>query len=351
MSPDRQKDLALPRRVGDLAGSPDRTPVEDKDEMEFGYTVVEISAPVAHRAADGDWYPAIPSSEALHDAFERSVHVLFLLIRACRACHKEASRLYAPTRERLGSLMLFSTRAHADVAHWDAKATAMLLAMALPLEQATMSSLDDAVMVKMQEYFHAEIFANPAVAIIELRLDARAALDRSGDTRTAVLLSHIATEVALDETLMLMQWEDGLSASDAAAPFARSLVERVRSEYHDRLGGAWDTRATERPVARWRQDLVLLRHRVAHTGYAPDREQAERALRAQREMNRFLLDRLAARCKKYPKTAGLMVSEAGFKRRGALTRAAREAVASAHVEAMLPFREWREELSERRGLT
>jgi hypothetical protein len=61
-----------------------------------------------------------------------------------------------------------------------------------------------------------------------------------------------------------------------------------------------------------------------------------------------LRDRLARHAKKYPFTAGLLVTKNGFERRGIRTKAADKAVATAEQE-IVPFLKWRAEFIQARS--
>jgi hypothetical protein len=162
-----------------------------------------------------------------------------------------------------------------------------------------------------------------------------------------VILSHGASEVMLDQALMLMLWEEGESVESAAQAFNGPLLARVRSQYQKRLGGQW---ATEKVgiVGSWREDLVLLRHMVAHAGYRPNQEQAWRAFSAHEELRKYLLDRLAEKRNKYPLTAGILISEAGLRRRDAWTNKIRKIWAETDAERVIEFAVWRSDLLRRR---
>jgi hypothetical protein len=91
----------------------------------------------------------------------------------------------------------------------------------------------------------------------------------------------------------------------------------------------------------WVRNLLTLRHRVAHTGYMPSSEEATAAREAYYGLGRHLRDRLTVRVKKYPFTAGLLVTQAGFERRNVQTKATAEAVQAISPEALIAFASWR----------
>lgn len=93
----------------------------------------------------------------------------------------------------------------------------------------------------------------------------------------------------------------------------------------------------------WIRDTLLLRHSVVHAGYMPRYKEANAAQRAYFSLGTHLRDRLAARAKKYPFTAGLLVRKGGFDRRGIQTKTA-DAAIRARVERLEEFVSWRNDL-------
>ena len=322
--------------------SPDGLPAPDPAWST--YTVVEMTSPIVERATDGVWSPALPVASATQIAFERALEALFALVRAYRT--SEQVMLRPPTRERLGPGMVFGTRPARieGGGAWHSSPTYMLSAMAVPVSRHLRADLSEEELQRVRGHLHAEVLEHPLVAVAELQADARAALEQDGDTRAAVLLFHSASEVLLDQALMLMQWEDGLAPEQAATVFERSLTDRIRSQYHDRLGGAWHMNTPTTVVSRWRANLVMVRHRVAHAGHVPSRYEADRARDSQFELADFLFNRLTSRRKSYPITAGMLVTEPGFRRRNAWTATAKAAVLKADLSAVRDFADWRARL-------
>jgi hypothetical protein len=191
--------------------------------------------------------------------------------------------------------------------------------------------------------------SHPATAVAELQADARAAVAQVGDFRSAIMLFHTASEVLLDLTLSALCWEEGLSPEDAAAQFSGQLMTRVRSRYHARIGGNWQT-GEGSPLHSWYQDVVLIRHRVAHAGELVDRDRADRATDSFAQLSTFVPDRLVASVNRYPKSAAIIATESGFRRRDVWTRRAQSAVASVNMRTLLEFNAWRADVLAARSL-
>jgi hypothetical protein len=332
----------LPADVG-LELTKDETSSEQLDAWAT-FSMAELTTPVAARDDGGVYTPCEPTEDVLAEAFERSVEALFLIIRAYRFSVKRV--MHTPTRERLGQNFYVVTRkATPEGDYWDEPGRLMVNILGIPAMRPAEIDADGIERLGMAVY--SELFGHPMVPFSELQADARSSL-ADGDYRASVMLFHSASEVYLDTTLMLMQWEEGLAPETAAEVFRRSLMERVRSQYHDRLGGTWATRQGT-AVDSWYRDLVLLRHRTIHGGYAVSPPEAHVASSAFDAFRTFVTDRIAANVKRYPVTSGIVVSEEGFRRRGNLTNAIRRALQTPTRETFGQFHGWRSRLIDLRA--
>ena len=152
----------------------------------------------------------------------------------------------------------------------------------------------------------------------DLYRDALVAHYRSGNYRDAVLLYAISLESLIDELIMHLHWEEGLTpeASAARVNERESIIKRVAREL-SRIGGQWSV-AVDGPIKEWHEKIVLPRNRVVHASYRPTLQEAHEAREAHDALLVLLCDQLAssAAVKKYPLTSILMVGEGGFERRG-----------------------------------
>jgi hypothetical protein len=146
----------------------------------------------------------------------------------------------------------------------------------------------------------------------------------AGEFGDAVIHAAVAAEILLDGLLGLMLWEEGAAPADAAKVLAKSVSERLRSEYHGRLGGSWDQNGAG-PLGAWRRDLATLRNRVVHSGYRPTEAEAGAARRAQNGIDTFIRERLVAAGVRYWRTAMMLLGIPGLTARGGWTRRVREA--------------------------
>ena len=249
--------------------------------------------------------------------------------------------MHTPTRERLGPNFYVVTRkATPEGDYWDKPGKLIVNILGIPSSKPP--ELDQPGITRLGMAVYSELLGHPIIPFGEVQAEARSSL-AEGDYRAAVMLFHAASEVHLDTALMLMLWEEGLTPEVANETFRKSLLERVRSQYHSRIRGEWVTRSGT-IVGDWHSKLVLLRHRTVHGGYPVYPPDAHAASEAFNKLQRYLTDRIAASVHRYPVTAAIMVSEEGFKRRGTLTRAIRNALETSTGETFAKFNDWRDRL-------
>lgn len=169
------------------------------------------------------------------------------------------------------------------------------------------------------------------------------AADLDGDTRAATVFFATASEVLLDESLSHLLWESGMRPEDAASLFDthRWLTGRVKSLYHPRVGGCWDTRVPG-PVASWFASVAGLRNRVVHAGYEPSFSECDAARASLSDLQDFIADRVCDHLATYPRTAMALVGRRGLEDRGLWTRSVEALVSSTDEVPWKPtFARWR----------
>jgi hypothetical protein len=170
-----------------------------------------------------------------------------------------------------------------------------------------------------------QVGVNPLAEYLDLDREASVALYRHGNTRVAAIMAAAASEVMLDRTLLLLQWEEKLTPEESVESWRDALKSRVEKDFNVRIGGSWDTTA-DGPVGRWSQKVADVRHRAVHGGYRPTREEAEEAIRVSRELVTYIGDRITAQenFRKYRRSAMLLLGNEGLISRERYTRAARD---------------------------
>jgi hypothetical protein len=277
------------------------------------------------------------------DAFDRSVEAINRIVRAYRV--SEHGLIPEVTRERLPFSVLFCTRAVSG-GDW-AGPVLMLLHFNLPRDVSP-DVLSDEELARFNAYLQMVQTTHPLFAYTERALDSHIALQREGNTKTALILTQIAVESLLDTLLSLVLWEEGASPEVAATDvFSDAFVTRLRKHFHPRLGGSWDDRrpgATHDLV----KDVIRVRGRVVHADYMPTRDEAWKAIAAATTMDEFIRDRLADRRNRYPKTTILFLGDEGLRARGLwggkIERLADDNAADIPNGWIAAYRSWRSEV-------
>lgn len=310
-------------------------------DAESVYTVVEMTTPIV-QAQGSHWEPCMPTDDVMGPTLTRCLMELMRVISAYRSAEKIL--IPSPARERVGPVIISATRpANPDEGGWDPEIHNVINFFATYRQPVLRGDHKPTTMTAMAEYVFYESIGHPSLALGSVQNEMDVALYHDGNFRSAVMSAHSASEVLLDAALMGMLFEESRDPETAVSAFDKPLKSRLLIEFPERLGGAWSPQGSN-TVAVWIRDLLTLRHRVAHAGYMPSSEEATAAREAYYALGRHLRDRLTVRVKKYPFTAGLLVTRAGFERRNVQTKATAEAVKSVSVEALTAFASWRADL-------
>jgi hypothetical protein len=163
-----------------------------------------------------------------------------------------------------------------------------------------------------------------------------------GDYAATVGAAFSACEVLLNSVLLMMAWEEGTGRDIPRGWFEeQGLVRRLRTHYHNRLGGSWDPNNPNRIIGRV-MALAELRGRVVHAGYWPTEREAAGAREVMGDLSDFVKGRLIASFDRYPRTALLLLGEPGFRRLGKWEEADRFMREQGALEEpwLASYREW-----------
>jgi hypothetical protein len=322
-----------------VSASPERSP--EYDSSGIAYAVIEMTTQVA--IPRKEYFEACePSQDVMGPTLTRCIDGLIKIVDAYRFTQE----VFIPgaARERLGPWIVAATRAaDPDQGGWDHPAVHVLNTFATPGAGHFISGTQTPeTLGEMGNQLRLEYLGHPSVAIGHMQKALDSSLFYDGNFRAVLMFAHSSSEIMMDLALMAMLFEEGKSAAEAASRFATPLKTRILTEYHNRLGGSWSPKGSG-AVAAWIRDVLVIRHRVAHAGYLPLYEEARIARKAHYDLGLHLRDRLATRAKQYPFTAGQLVTQAGFERRGIRTKAA-EAAVSVGSERLAEFVLWRNDL-------
>jgi hypothetical protein len=317
-----------------------------EDEKISSYTVVEMTTQLVTPKRDF-WEACAPGNTVMGPTLTRCIEALILVVNAYRFAGK--IMIPAPARERLGPVVIAATRAaNPEEGGWDAPVHDVFNAFAANSGLTLPETESPATTAGMNNVIFLETLGHPIIPLMQLQMDLDNAFYHDGNFRATVIFAHSASEVLMDTAILGMLFEEGRSPEEGSRIFDKPLKTRILTEFHERVGGSWNATGTK-PVARWLRDLLQVRHRVAHAGYAPSYDEARVARDAHFDLGVHLRDRLAVRLRKYPLTAGMLVTRGGFDRRDIHTKAAGYAVNLAQSEALQEFLNWRAEAIRRRA--
>lgn len=262
---------------------------------------------------------AVPLDEDLDDplsaAFDRGLYHLREFQRAYYTATRIPVRL--TTREQLPPVVPFAIRTitssndewpqHLSIFHLNTN-----------LEPLIRGELLDECEI---ERVHQALEAQPGYWVFASFLDqwrrAHNALEAEGDYQASVIYAAIAAEVLLDDLLSHLVWEEGVRPEDAGGVFQDGLAKRVRSQYHPRVGGTWNSNGGG-PIKSWYRDIAALRHRVVHAAYEPTIDEARVSLQALKSLQDFIVSRLTsdANIRRYPRTAMAFIGRDGLQHLG-----------------------------------
>ncbi len=172
------------------------------------------------------------------------------------------------------------------------------------------------------QWMHGLLTCNPFVLYRERIMEARLAMNRTGDYASAVVLANTASEILLDALLTALLWEESVQdpanapgPEEAAALFAEgALKTRAKRELQPRLKGDWTSPVT--PWEVWLDRAQGPRHRIVHAGHQPTRQEAAGALNAVDALQSFLFDQVVKHRGTYPRVTMITVARAGLESRG-----------------------------------
>jgi hypothetical protein len=311
------------------------------DDDSYAYSVVEMTTPLVVPRGSC-WEPGADSDydHAIGPTLTRCIDGLIEVVNAYRFAEKIV--IPSPARERIGPDIIAAIRpADPEQGTFDTSQH-IFNVFAWNWLPARVGGHTNITMTAMSEHFRLESIRHPIITLMRLQAELESAFYHDGNFISTIIFAHSASEVILDLALMGMFFEEGRTPEESAAYFNKPLKARLLNEYHERIRGSWGTKGAG-TVAVWLHDVLLIRHRVVHSGYTPRYEEANAAQKAYFSLGTHLRDRLAASAKKYPFTAGLLVRKGGFERRSIQTKAAESAVRAAD-ERLSEFMPWRTEL-------
>ncbi|WP_146072363.1 hypothetical protein [Arthrobacter sp. Y81] len=190
-----------------------------------------------------------------------------------------------------------------------------------PTQIGVINDLSEDEMLKFQ---HAASSSSPFNLYLDLYRQGTVALAR-GNTRECVVMMATAAESVVNVFLAHLQWEECLTPELSANEWSSSVDTRIKTSFHNRLGGVWSA-TVPGPIQDWERQVAAIRHRVVHAGYKPTTGEARSSLDALNSLVSYFGNRVvhSGNLRKYPRTAIALLGVEGLKRRNRYTRAVRD---------------------------
>lgn len=271
------------------------------------------------------WNEQMQNLEPREDSFMRALHAAQTLVRGVKLASLGRPPLL-PTYERAPLMILVNEMtveaplpldALGDM-DWEKSSLMLLHHSNAPggKPQVVPSSVIHAYGIEIAQ-------GNPAILAKERFIDAKRLIHADGDYSAAVVSAATGMEVLSDALLSALLWEEhivsggdtSLALKDASVLFSSDVTPlwRAQTKTVSMLGGNWTSSAS--PWQVYRGGAAGLRNRIVHAGYQPKRQEAVAAYQQSLDAQTFLLDRLADRRAKYPRTCAVFLGPDGLSKR------------------------------------
>jgi len=142
----------------------------------------------------------------------------------------------------------------------------------------------------------------PFLTSWQLRIEGEQHLWKGRYHVAAILLAG-AFETRANELLRYFFWKDGQSEEEFNLVLERNpFLKRLRTEFHPRIGGNFDT-GKRGQIQDWHRFTHSLRNRVIHGGYRPTREETAKAHDAMVRAWDYIMALTRARSQQFPELA------------------------------------------------
>lgn len=276
-------------------------------ELGFDYeTIVEAVTQGARTEGDDTSRPIGTTS------FDRVLKGMNEVLEALSGATKDPT-LAQVARERLGPIALVGSRPAVTLT-FDVGPLFYWLNWNV---DAPPEPVDEEVLMRTLLFLSTTRTGQPLRTYLRLARRASASL-ASGDYTVSVLMAAASGEVLLNTVLRALMIEEGKDAEIAAVFGDQSggLLNRLRGQYAQRLGGRWDLETWETAPGHWEQSARKVRHRVIHSGHSPTMDEAVEALHGAELLESFVKDRVASKRYQYPKTTLTLIGMQGLEKRG-----------------------------------
>ncbi|MCV7436531.1 hypothetical protein [Mycobacterium seoulense] len=287
--------------------------IEDSGDKFKPSKIVSVAEVAVFDTVSAQTAPRETEIEDLTDPLLRALHCLQHLVRAYNLTAERPAAI--PRYQRVGPKVPHARRLLRPGSAWEK--------FLQPLDHDNIADrppklLGPEKLAQILDNVQLLSAADPRSIYYETFMQAQCLALRDGEYSSAILRSAQACEVLFDGILGLLLWEELGGAPHADGPvdkaaeiFSNDLRPRLKNAYHPLLGGRWNL--TEKgTLSDWSELVATPRNRIVHRGYQPRADEAAEALNATQALDDFITGLVAARAKRFPRTALMWVTEQGL---------------------------------------
>ncbi len=201
------------------------------------------------------------------------------------------------TKEMLQNFVFVRTT---DLETWQSDTGLFMLHIYVPFEKELLKKEDIQEISRMQAIILSEV--NPFATGESYVLSARRYF-KQGFYQEALLYAQISVEVFVRELFKaLIQEVDGKADEEINEILEdTSFIAIIKKKLPHYLGGNWDITKETTEVGKWYKNTYELRNKAIHAGRIPTFSETDEAVHDAVEFRQFILKRIKANKKKYPK--------------------------------------------------
>lgn len=182
---------------------------------------------------------------------------------------------------------------------WENDMGLFMLHMNVPYEKTPLSDKDIEKVLRLQGIVSYEL--NPFAGGEQYVLSARRYF-KHGFYLESVIYAQTSVEVLIRTLFKELLKSDGLSEDEIKDTLENtSFMAIIKKKLPGYLGGSWDVTKSDSVIGNWYENTYELRNRATHSGRIPSFSETDSALYDAIEFRKFVVDRIKANRKKYPK--------------------------------------------------
>jgi hypothetical protein len=140
---------------------------------------------------------------------------------------------------------------------------------------------------------------NPFIPSEELLINSERYF-KMGFFKEAVIFSQTSVEVFLTNLFHVFLQSEGFSENDILSTVEDTpFISMVKHQFSRRIGGNWNLGNEGTPVGQWYRDTYLLRNKVVHSGYMPNKNETYNCIGSSLALKKFIIIQLKKQRKRY----------------------------------------------------